>query len=153
MGNSLRSSTNNVESLDQTESLDIAMEPADPIPSVTNEASQVSDYKLVIYHRSAGVDETGKKLAKSLTGHFFLSLEKNGLPKHFGKYSKGSGLTAMFGPEIILSEKEAEIVSTLQKFEKINNEKYLDMKTIKLSEQQYDKASEYIDRRMLESDE
>lgn len=109
-------------------------------------SSQESTYKLNIHHRAAVVSNGYTKVEKSITGHFFISLEKNGERRYFGKYPKGGGpIKIIFGREKIESEKEAEFVLCLQQFEIRNNQKYLDTKTINLTEVQYKKAVEYAE--------
>ncbi|XP_055326976.1 uncharacterized protein LOC129580517 [Sitodiplosis mosellana] len=108
--------------------------------------SQVSTYKLNIHHRAAVVNNGYTKVEKSITGHFFISLERNGERRYFGKYPKGGGpIKAIFGREKIESDKEEEFVLCLQKFEIRNNQKYLDTKTINLTEVQYSNAVEYAE--------
>lgn len=107
-------------------------------------SSQESEYKLNIHHRAAVVSDGYTKVEKSITGHFFISLEKNGERQYFGKYPRGGGpIKSIFGREKIESEKEAESVLCLQQFEIKNNQKYLHTKTINLSAEQYNKAFEY----------
>lgn len=112
--------------------------PSESIPS------QESKYKLNIHYRASVLNNGYTKVEKSITGHFFISLEKNGERKYFGKYPKGGGpIKSFFGREKIESQKEADSVLCLQQFEIRNNQKYLDTKTINLSDEQYNKALEY----------
>lgn len=106
--------------------------------------SQVPEYKLNIHYRAAVLSDGFTKVEKSITGHFFISLEKNGERFYFGKYPKGGGpIKTIFGSEKIESKKEADYVLCLKQFEIRDNQKYLDTKTIKLSEEQYSRAFEY----------
>lgn len=99
-----------------------------------------------LYYRNVFVDVNNCGVSKKSTGHFFISLEGDGLETFVGKY--GSNL--IYGLEDIRSKEEADTFACLRKLEKKKNRKYIDMKSIKIDKKEFVRAIQFIQNRKPE---
>lgn len=99
--------------------------------------------KLNIHYRNATPDDACSTVKKSSSGHFFISLQLDGIATFFGKYSDGIFLAS----EMIKSQTEAKFYACLMNLDENSDLKSLTTKSVKLTDDQYEKAMLYLKNR------